>query len=54
MREGAEYTKRPLAVSWGAVVLADEFGTNLVFTTDKRDFGVYRIKGRRRFEIHPG
>ncbi len=36
------------------VVLAEELGTNLVFTTDNRDFGVYRIKGRRRFEIHPG
>ena len=36
------------------VVLAEELGTNLVFTTDRRDFGVYRIKGRRRFEILPG
>lgn len=27
------------------VVLAEELGTNLVFTTDRRDFGVYRIKG---------
>lgn len=36
------------------VVLAEELDTNLVFTTDRRDFGVYRIKGRRRFEILPG
>lgn len=36
------------------VVLAEELGTNLVFTTDRRDFAVYRIKGRRRFEILPG
>ena len=36
------------------VVLAEELGTNLVFTTDRRDFGVYRIRGRRRFEILPG
>ncbi len=35
------------------VVLAEELGTNLVFTTDRRDFGFYWIKGRRRFEIHP-
>lgn len=35
------------------VVLAEELGTNLVFTTDRRDFGVYRIKGRRRFDILP-
>lgn len=36
------------------VVLAEELGTDLVFTTDRRDFAVYRIKGRRRFEILPG
>ena len=36
------------------VVLAEELGTNLVLTTDRRDFGVYRIKGRRRFDILPG
>jgi len=36
------------------VVLAEEFSTSLVFTTDRRDFAVYRIKGRRRFEIVPG
>jgi predicted nucleic acid-binding protein len=36
------------------VVLAEELGTNLVFTTDRRDFAVYRSKGRRRFEFVPG
>jgi predicted nucleic acid-binding protein len=36
------------------VVLAEELGTNMVFTTDRRDFAIYRIKGRRRFEILPG
>jgi predicted nucleic acid-binding protein len=36
------------------VVLAEELGTNLVFTTDRRDFGVYRIRGRRRFQVLPG
>ena len=35
------------------VVLAEELGTNLVFTTDRRDFGVYRIEGRRHFQILP-
>jgi predicted nucleic acid-binding protein len=35
------------------VVLAEELGTNVVFTTDRRDFAVYRIKGRRGFEIRP-
>ena len=36
------------------VVLAEEVGTDLVFTTDRRDFGVYRIRGRQRFRIVPG
>jgi hypothetical protein len=35
------------------VVLAEDIGTNLVFTTDRRDFAVYRTKGRRRFEVLP-
>lgn len=35
------------------VVLAEELGTNLVFTTDRRDFAVYRIRGRRRFDVLP-
>lgn len=35
------------------VVLAEELDTNLVFTTDRRDFGVYRISGQRHFEILP-
>jgi uncharacterized protein len=36
------------------VVLAEELGTNLISTTDRKDFSIYRIKGRRRFEIRPG
>lgn len=35
------------------VVLAEELDTTLVFTTDRRDFSVYRIGGRRRFQIRP-
>jgi predicted nucleic acid-binding protein len=35
------------------VVLAEELGTDLVFTTDRRDFGVYRIGGRKRFRVVP-
>jgi len=35
------------------VVLAEEIGTDLVFTTDRKDFGVYRIRGRQRFRIVP-
>jgi len=36
------------------VALAEELETNLVFTTDRRDFGIYRAGGRRRFEVLPG
>lgn len=35
------------------VVLAEELDTNRVFTTDRRDFSVYRIRGRKRFSIAP-
>jgi predicted nucleic acid-binding protein len=35
------------------VVLAEELGTNLVFTTDRTDFEVYRIRGRKTFRIKP-
>lgn len=36
------------------VALAEELDTNLVFTTDRRDFGVYRLRARRRFQVLPG
>ncbi|MGH7332797.1 MAG: type II toxin-antitoxin system VapC family toxin [Candidatus Rokuibacteriota bacterium] len=36
------------------VVLAEEVATDWVFTTDRRDFGVYRLGGRRRFRVVPG
>jgi predicted nucleic acid-binding protein len=35
------------------VVLAEELGTNVVFTTDRRDFAVYRMKGRKSFDVVP-
>jgi hypothetical protein len=35
------------------IVLAEEVGTDLIFTTDRRDFRVYRIRGRKRFRIVP-
>ncbi len=35
------------------VTLAEELHTDLVFTTDRRDFGVYRIAGRKRFRVVP-
>ena len=33
------------------VVLAEDLKTDIVLTTDRKDFSVYRIGGRRRFEI---
>ena len=35
------------------VVLAEEIGTDLVSTTDQRDFRVYRIRGHKRFRSVP-
>jgi predicted nucleic acid-binding protein len=35
------------------VVLAEELGTNTVLTTDRRDFGVYRIGRSKTFRILP-
>lgn len=35
------------------VALAEELNTQLVLTTDRRHFGIYRIRGRRKFRIKP-
>lgn len=35
------------------VVLAEELGTDLIFTTDRRDFQVYRFGGGRAFQVLP-
>lgn len=35
------------AIVW----LADQIGCRAIVTVDKRDFGVYRLKGGKRFEI---
>lgn len=35
------------------VALAEDLGTSLVFTTDRTDFSVYRIKDHRPFRILP-
>jgi uncharacterized protein len=35
------------------VVLAEELGTDLVFTTDRRDFEVYRFGRDRPFQLLP-
>jgi hypothetical protein len=33
------------------VALAEDIGINLVFTTDQRDFSIYRIGGRQEFTL---
>ena len=35
------------------VALAEELQTSRILTTDRRDFSVYRIHGRRKFRIEP-
>jgi predicted nucleic acid-binding protein len=35
------------------VVLGEELGTDLVFTTDRRDFRLYRLRGRKPFRVVP-
>lgn len=35
------------------VVLGEDVGSSLVFTTDRTDFAVYRLKGRTPFHIVP-
>lgn len=35
------------------VVLAEELDCTSVFTTDRTDFSVYRLKGRKAFRILP-
>ncbi|MEA2601116.1 MAG: uncharacterized protein QOF89_2108 [Acidobacteriota bacterium] len=35
------------------VILAEDLGTDLVFTTDRRDFEVYRFGRNRPFQILP-
>lgn len=37
----------------GLVVLAEEAGTDEVFTLDRRGFATYRLHGRRGFTIRP-
>jgi uncharacterized protein len=36
------------------VALAEELDSNIVFTTDRTDFSVYRVRDRRPFRILPG
>ena len=50
----SQYSDLPMDYADATLVsLAEDIGSNVVFTTDRRDFNVYRIKGRRRFEVVP-
>ena len=49
-----KYSDQPMDYADATLVaLAEELDTNLVFTTDRRDFEVYRLAGSRAFEIVP-
>ena len=48
------YSDRPMDLADATLVaLAEERGLTRIFTLD-RDFHIYRIAGRRRFEVVPG
>lgn len=50
----AKYDDLPMDYADATLVaLAEELDTDLVFTTDRRDFGIYRWKGSRRFRVVP-
>jgi predicted nucleic acid-binding protein len=50
----SEYSDLPMDFADATlVVLAEELGTDLVFTTDRRDFSIYRLPGRGGFRIQP-
>ncbi len=49
-----KYGDLPMDFADGTLVaLAEELDTTSVFTTDRTDFSVYRVRGRRSFRILP-
>jgi uncharacterized protein len=49
-----EYSDLPMDYADSTLVaLGEELGTNLVFTTDRKDFAVYRLRGRKPFRVVP-
>ena len=49
-----KYADLPMDFADGTlVVLAEELESNWILTTDRRDFEVYRIFGRKSFRIEP-
>lgn len=50
----SKYRDLPMDFTDAALVrVAEREGIDTVFTTDRRDFGVYRFSGRRRFRVLP-
>jgi len=49
-----KYADLPMDFADGTLVaLAEELDSTSVFTTDRTDFSVYRVKGRRPFRVLP-
>jgi len=49
-----KYADLPMDFADGTLVaLAEELDTTSIFTTDRTDFSVYRVKGRRSFHLLP-
>jgi len=49
-----KYADLPMDLADAALVrVAERDGLRTVFTVDRRDFGIYRLKGRRRLAILP-
>src|SRR6266849_2995560 len=49
-----KYADLPMDFADGTLVaLAEELDSTSVFTTDRTDFSVYRVKGRRAFHLLP-
>jgi len=49
-----KYRDRPMDFADAALVrVAEREGLDTVFTVDRKDFEVYRLSGRRRFQIVP-
>ncbi len=50
-----KYWNRPMDLAHAALVrIAEREGLNTVFTVDPRDFGVYRLHGRKTIRVIPG
>jgi predicted nucleic acid-binding protein len=50
-----KYGNRPMDLADAALVrVAEREGLSTVFTVDRGDFGVYRLRGRRTIRVIPG